>query len=104
MKNALIAIALLATMVAADPNHGPVMEQHYKEAQRDAAWGVGFLAAGMLMVPVDEYLCAKLGAGPKTTVALKLVTGLALGSLSLYKAGSAANELRMVGVAAKADF
>jgi hypothetical protein len=105
MKKILIAMALLVTAsMATEPNHGPVMREHYKDAQVDAAWAVGYLAAGMVMVPVNDYLCAKIGAGPKTTVFIKVTTSLVLGSLSLYKAGAAANEIRLVGVAAKADF
>jgi len=93
-------MALLATASMAEPANSPVMEYHYKQAERDAAWGVGFLAIGMAMVPVNDYLCSKLKAGPKTTVTVKVATSLVFGSLALYKAGAAANEIRLVGVAA----
>jgi hypothetical protein len=101
-KIVIAAMLLLATSTFAQVDSDA--ERHYKQGEREAMYAVGFLAAGMIAVPVEEYLCAKFSVGPKTEATIKVVSGLVFGTLSLYNAGHAVHDFKWVGVKVGRDF
>ena len=95
-KIILTAILLMTTSTFAQVDTDAT--DHYKQGQHEALQAAGFLAAGMVMVPVEEYLCAKFKVGPKTETTIKVLSGLTFGSLALYSAGHSAWDFRWVGI------
>ncbi len=98
MKKLLLIAALfvLPTLSMAQADSDAI--DHYKQGQHEALVAAGYLAAGMVAVPVEEYLCAKFGVGPKTEATIKVLSGLTFGSLALYSAGHSAWDFRWVGI------
>lgn len=79
-------------------------ERHYYDAGDHFLMATGFLAAGMLMVPVEDYLCKKMGAGKFTTGTVKVVSGLVFGSASLYFAAQGAHDMGWIGYKISREF
>ena len=108
MRKILISTLLLAGLAVADEPLGPTVDQdmvnHVETAQQEGLKAAGFFVAGMVMVPVEDWVCHKLGAGPVTTGTVKVVSGLVFGTLAAYHAAKAANDVRWFGVKLSRDF
>lgn len=106
MKKLLILIAMLAlpTFAQNDNNQKADYERHYKQATDEFLMAAGFLAGGMVMVPVEDYLCKKMGASPFTTGTVKVVSGILFGSASLYFAGLGAHDAGWIGYKISREF
>jgi hypothetical protein len=102
MKKFFVILALLATSSFAQVDSDAT--KHYKDGEKHALMAVGFLAGGMVMVPIEEYACKKFGVGPKTETVIKVLSGLAFGSASLYFAGQSAHDFYWVGYKTSRDF
>jgi hypothetical protein len=102
MKKILTAIALVATATFAQVDSD--VTKHYKDGEKHALMAVGFMAGGMIMVPVEEQLCKKMGIGPKTEAAIKVLSGLAFGTAAFYYAGNSAHDFWWVGYKTSRDF
>ena len=102
MKKFFIILALLATAPFAQVDSDAT--KHYHDGEKHALMAAGFLAGGMIMVPVEEYACKKFDVGPKTEVVIKVLSGLAFGSASLYYAGYGAHDFWWVGYKTSRDF
>jgi len=97
MKKIIFAALLLMTTSSFAQADSDVTD-HWKQGQHEALVGAGWLAAGMVAVPVEEYLCTKFKVGPKTEATIKVISGLTFGSLALYSAGHSAWDFRWVGI------
>lgn len=102
MKKLFIILTLLATATFAQVDSDAI--QHYKDGEKHAVIAVAFLAGGMVMVPVEEQLCKKFDVGPKTEVAIKVLSGFAFGTAALYYAGNSAHDFWWVGYKTSRDF
>lgn len=106
MKNTLIIIAILAmsTFAQNSNNQKEDYERHYYDSGEHFLLATGFLAAGMVMVPIEDYLCKKMGAGPFTTGTVKVVSGFVFGSASLYFAAKGAHDIGWLGYKISREF
>ena len=104
MKKLLLIAALFVLPTFASAQMDSDATAHYKQGERESLYAVGFLAAGMAAVPVEEYLCTKFKAGPWTEGTIKVVSGLVFGTLSLYNAGHAVHDFQWVGIKVGRDF
>ena len=98
MNKTLATVLLVTGMALSAPKVDQDMVNHAEEVDNNAMMAAGYLAAGMVMVPVEDWACKKMGTGPIMTGTVKVVSGLVFGSLSLYNAGLAANNVRWVGI------
>lgn len=67
--------------------------KHERDAVREAWIGVGFLSATMISVPVEDYLCSKYNISKDKQETIKILSGLILGSITLYYAGRANHDM-----------
>lgn len=102
MKKLFIFLILLVSSTFAQVDSD--VTQHYKDGEKHAFIAVGYLAGGMILVPIEEYLCHKYGIGPKTEGTIKVVSGLVMGSLSLYYAGNAAHDVWWIQLKTQREF
>jgi len=102
MKKLFIILTILVSSTFAQIDSD--VTQHYKDGETHALMAVGFLATGMALVPIEEYLCHKYNVGPKTEGTIKVLSGLVMGSLSLYYAGNAVHDAWWIQLKARRDF
>lgn len=102
MKKLFIFLTLLVSTTFAQVDSDVI--QHYKDGQNHAFLAAGYLAGGMVLVPIEEYLCRKYKVGPKTETTIKIMSGIVMGSLSLYYAGHAAHDAWWVQLKTQREF
>lgn len=67
--------------------------KHNKDAVREALIGVGFLSTNMVSLPIEEYICDKYNVPKEKQETIKVITGVILGSITLYYAARADHDM-----------
>lgn len=70
--------------------------KHEKDAVREAWVGTGFLAATMISIPIEDYLCNKYNVSKDKQETIKILSGIIFGSITLYYAGRANHDMAWV--------
>lgn len=91
IKIFFIFLSLLVSSTFAQVDSDAV--KHSKDAVREAWIGVGFLSATMVSVPIEDYLCSKYNVPKEKQETIKIISGIILGSITLYYAGRANHDM-----------